>query len=300
LPQQLTILFADIANSTWLYQTKGDVLAHRIIAECLEELTSIVSDNHGEVLRTVGDSVLADFSRPDDAFLAAVAMQRRYLSSHLSLRVGFHVGEVIPDRGDVYGNAVNIAARIAAFAKPTEIYTSEVAVKLLTSDHQAKTGFLDKVEFKGVANPLAVYRVIWRESSVDDVNDTKIVTSKEDTSRYRVSYRLELRVGDGVYHVDPDNPLVTIGRADGNDIIIDHDSTSRHHAVVEFVRGKYQFRDISTNGSYVVSANRNTHFLRREPLLIESFGVIGVGWKPRHGDIHRIEFRTIAMSVEGA
>lgn len=299
LSQKLTILFADIANSTWLYQTKGDVVAHRIIAECLEELTLIVSNNQGEVLRTVGDSVLADFAEVDNAFLAAVSMQRSYLKSHLSLRVGFHVGDVIPDRGDVYGNAVNIAARIASFAKPTEIYTSDETVKLLAQEYRSRTGFLDKVEFKGVTQPLAVHRVIWRDSTTEDnTSDTKIVNPKEDTTRYQIDYRLELRVGDEVYCVDPTNPLITIGRADANDIVIDHESTSRHHAVVEFVRGKYQFRDISTNGSYVISANRNAHFLRREPLVIESFGVIGVGWKPQYNDTKRIEFRTVAMGTE--
>jgi len=102
----MAILFADIGGSTSLYQRAGDSQAHQLITDSLNSMRSSVEAAGGELLRTVGDAVLARFENCDAACAAAVSIQESHRNSTLSVRVGFHWGLAIADRGDVYGNAV--------------------------------------------------------------------------------------------------------------------------------------------------------------------------------------------------
>ena len=292
--ERLTVFFSDIANSTWLYQQKGDVEAHRLIMNCLDQLRECVESHRGSLLRTVGDAVLASFPSADDAFNASISAQRSQISSPLDVRVGFHFGDVIPDAGDVYGNAVNIAARVASFANAREIYTSEDTVQYLSADLKRKAAFLDRIDFKGITDPLGVYRVHWNEAVDSPVGtDTRIVTAVSHSQRFHTDTVLDLLIGDLQVRLDSHNPKVSIGRTFDNDIIIDHDSTSRQHAVIEFERGRYTIKDVSTNGTYVVREGKEAVFVRRESLVLDQHGMIGAGWLPDSKDPDRITYRSV-------
>jgi len=292
--QTLTIFFADIANSTRLFQEQGDVVAHRLIVECLSNLRQTVEMHKGTLLRTVGDAVLASFDGAHEAMLAAVASQRMQLNSPLSIRVGFHTGDVIPDSGDVYGNAVNIAARVADFANATEIYTTEDTVRGLTRQQQKATKYLDHVEFKGIQERLAVYRVQWEEDSTTrPARDTRIITAVNRSIASGADRTLYLSSAMAQITVDKDTTLVRIGREVDNDIVIEHESTSRHHANVEYLRGRYFLNDSSTNGTYLIRSDGNAVFVRRETVELDREGIIGVGWHPSAGDKNCIQFRSV-------
>lgn len=291
--QFLTILFADLAGSTHLYQTEGDVKAHKMVADSLNSMRLDIEKNGGKLLRTVGDAALASFDSTDNAFHAAVAMQCSHRSSSLSLRVGFHCGEVIPDAGDIYGNAVNLAARVAAYANPEEIFTTETSVGHLSTALQSRAYYLDRIDFKGIEKPMSVYRVNWSNESSET---TAIVASGRRTIRHRTNQTLDLTVGARSVKVDPMNPMLKLGRSVENDIIIDHNSTSRNHACVEFVNGRYRLSDSSTNGSYIIRSGRNPEFVRRESTFLEDFGIIGLGWSPVPDEVHVIRFRVTSKN----
>ncbi|MBX2880415.1 MAG: adenylate/guanylate cyclase domain-containing protein [Granulosicoccus sp.] len=300
MQQKLTVFFSDIANSTWLYQQEGDVQAHRMITTCLGNLRETVEKCNGSLLRTVGDAVLASFESSDDAFMAAVSSQRMQVDSSLRLRIGFHFGEVIPDSGDVYGNAVNIAARVASFANAEEIFTTEETVARLSIDHRKSATYLDRVDFKGIAQPLPIYRVQWLETSTSKpLIDTRIITAVNRGEKYRSNRILELKIGEFTLQVDEQNPRVSIGREIDNDIVIDHGSTSRHHATIELQRGRYAISDASTNGTYIVRGGQDAVFVRRESIALQQQGIIGVGWHPSDGDTEKISFQLVAPESEG-
>lgn len=299
MQQSLTVFFSDIANSTRLYQEQGDIQAHRLITECLHDMRHTVEMHNGTLLRTVGDAVLASFERSDDAMQAAVESQRLQLQSPLTIRIGFHVGVVIPDAGDVYGNAVNVAARVASFANASEIFTTGDTVRQLSVEMRQSTTYLDSVDFKGIQEPLPVYRVQWQEvSTMKPVVDTRIVTAVKRSERFRSDMTLSLLVGAQNVQVDENNPRVSIGRDIDNDIIVDHESTSRHHAVVEFQRGRYLITDSSTNGTYLVRNGISAVFVRRESIVLENDGVIGAGWQPDPDDAGRIIFRSVRQTLQ--
>lgn len=285
--QTLTVLFADLAGSTRLYQTQGDVEAHQRVTDSLQCMKSVIERHSGLLLRTVGDAALASFESTDAAYLAALDIQREHRELNLSVRVGFHYGEVIPDAGDVYGNAVNLAARVASFAEADEICTTEDAVAQLSIRHRSSTHYLDQVDFKGMSEPLAVYRVHW----TSDDGETAIITAVSRTERYKTNLVLDLLIGAKRIRVDTSNPVVTFGRAYDNDVIVDIESASRNHAKIEFVRGRYLLQDSSTNGTYLIRGGFSPEFIRRESASLDNFGSIGLGFNPDSTSHHVIEFR---------
>ena len=290
--QTLTVLFADLAGSTRLYQTQGDQEAHQRVTDSLACMRVAVERHGGTLLRTVGDAVLASFEQTDHAYLASVDIQQEHQLLSMSVRVGFHHGDVIPDAGDVYGNAVNIAARVASFAEADEICTTEEAVAQLSIRFRSQALFLDRVDFKGVNDPLPVYRIQW----ANDTAATAIIMAQSRTQRYQTNMVLELLIGARRIRVGTQNPVVTFGRAHDNDVQIEAESASRNHARIEMVRGRFLIHDSSTNGTYLVRGGFSTEFLRRESASLDNFGSIGLGFSPAHDLQHVIEYRVTTLA----
>jgi len=274
--QTLTVLFADLAGSTRLYQTQGDVEAHQLVTDSLQCMREVVERHNGSLLRTVGDAVLASFEQTDAAYQAALGIQKEHVALSLSVRVGFHHGEVIPDAGDVYGNAVNLAARVAAFAEANEICTTEDSVAQLSIKHRSTTQYLDHVDFKGISAPMRVYRIQW----TDDSAQTAIVTPRSRSQRYQSDMVLDLLIGAKRIRIDASSPVLTIGRAFDNDVVVNIESASRNHAKIERARGRFLIHDTSTNGTYLIRGGFLSEFIRRESASLDNFGSIGLGFQP--------------------
>ena len=161
------ILFADIADSTALTERLGDA-AFREKARALDDaLRSIVRDNGGAVIdaKTLGDGILATFPAASQAIAAALACGSAGDARGLPLHLGLHAGDVSrekdPDgRDNVYGGAVNIAARISALAQPGEVLVSRTVADLARTS--AGVTFEDRGEhaLKGIAEPVRVFAVL--------------------------------------------------------------------------------------------------------------------------------------------
>ena len=136
--RNLAIMFADVSGSTTLYEKLGDRAALAAVESVLEILKRTVAANHGRVVKTIGDEVMAVFETADAAFQAAVDMQTKtdelpaISGVKLGIRIGFHAGPAIEERNDVFGDAVNTAARMAGLAKSGQIITSGPTVDSLS------------------------------------------------------------------------------------------------------------------------------------------------------------------------
>ena len=136
--KDVTILFTDIEDSTSYWHKHGDVDGRLMVDRHNRILFPIVKRFRGSVVKTIGDSIMAMFKQPDDALLAAIAMQQALRKEHLKdadfeikIRIGIHTGEAIVEQDDVYGDVVNIAARIEEQAKADEIALSSHTRKAL-------------------------------------------------------------------------------------------------------------------------------------------------------------------------
>jgi class 3 adenylate cyclase len=155
------ILFADIVDSTALTERLGDD-AFREKARGLDEaMRSAIRDNGGTAVegKTLGDGVLAAFTSAKQAIACAQACHEAANAAGLSLHAGIHAGDVIREADNVYGGAVNIAARIAAASAAGETLVSETVRSLARTS--AGVRFEDRGEqaLKGIGETVRVWAV---------------------------------------------------------------------------------------------------------------------------------------------
>jgi len=121
-----TVLFVDVCGSTKLYETLGNARAQAIIGKTLAILSQSATRHLGTIVKTIGDEVMCTFSSAREAAEAAVDMQRCVKQAtateemgikSLAVRVGFHSGPVISHAEDVFGDTVNVAARLEQATK---------------------------------------------------------------------------------------------------------------------------------------------------------------------------------------
>ncbi|HEY5626104.1 MAG TPA: adenylate/guanylate cyclase domain-containing protein, partial [Dehalococcoidia bacterium] len=137
-----TILFPDVEGSTALTDRLGDARARELLREHESVVREALKAHGGSEVKTMGDGFMASFSSATKALECAIAMQRAFAARNESaeerihVRIGLNAGEPIaeddPDgRGDLFGTAVNMAARIAAKAEGAEILASNVVRELV-------------------------------------------------------------------------------------------------------------------------------------------------------------------------
>ncbi len=115
--KEVSILFTDIEDSTSYWHKHGDVGGRLMVDRHNRILFPLIKKFRGRIVKTIGDSIMAMFKQPDDALLAAIAMQQAVRKEHLEdtgfeikIRIGIHTGEAIVEQDDVYGDVVNIAS----------------------------------------------------------------------------------------------------------------------------------------------------------------------------------------------
>ncbi len=288
----LVILFADIGDSTALYERVGDARAHAQVAESLAAMRGCIQRAGGTLLRTVGDAALASFERADDAFEAACDMQRDHVGREVSIRVGFHLGSVIPDGGDVYGHAVNLAARIASFARTDEITATGQCVAALDPAHRALATPMDRIAVRGVTEPVEIWRIDWMP---EDGPQTAIALGWQDlTAAPPVDARLELSLGRERWTLDEPGARLVVGRAGDCDVPVDSEHASRRHAVLELNRGQFLLTDTSTNGTWLRRGGAHPVLVRRDTLVMDGSGELWLGVEPGTGGERGLAYRVAA------
>lgn len=287
----LAILFADISGSTRLYETLGDAQARQRVAECLALLAAEVHRHRGTVVKTIGDEVMSTFPTAIAAVQAACGMQEAVTAgaAHgqlaLAIRVGLHYGPVLVEEGDVFGDAVNVAARMVGLAKANQIITTAQTVAALPPALRSATRCIDRAPVKGKQEELDIYEVIWREEDLTRMEASPVSPPPPSQAR------LWLRVGDKEVELHAARPSVTLGRGRQNDLVIQDEYTSRLHARIEYRRQKFVLLDQSTNGTFVRSADGNVITLRREEMTLQGSGVISLGRAFGKDTSHLIHFR---------
>ncbi len=275
---QCAIMFADIAGSTRLYNQLGDDKAEFLISTRLAIMCNITSNYNGRVIKKIGDEIMCQFPTAEDAALAATEMHIKKVisdnSEPLAIRIGLHFGNTIAKDNDIFGDAVNIAARMAAIAKENQSITTESFVRLLSSDSKSRTRLFDSTRVKGIDEEIKIYQLLWEEGNV-----TTFATAQhiQQISKAKVSILLRFN-GEERFYTDNDmTSAVSTGRDDNCDLTIDARYASRSHANLEFRRGKFVLIDHSTNGTYIKLNKQNDIFIRREELPLIGEGYISLG-----------------------
>ena len=169
----MVVLFADVSDSTKLYEAIGDTAAFGNVRELIGLLRGIAEAYNGRVVKTIGDGVMCAFPDADGAASAAGEMQRQVGlrppmkgGIQLTIRVGFRYGPVIEDGEDVYGDTVNIAARMTGLALPGQAITDSDTVAALSSSLRDTVRQINALPVRGKAEEIEVYELMW-QASVD-------------------------------------------------------------------------------------------------------------------------------------
>ena len=276
---KLTILFADVCGSTKLYETLGDNIARDTVAKCVSIMGEETQRQSGRVVKTIGDEVMSVFEDPSAAADAAGGMQERISSGlvvqgkSIAIRVGFHFGPVIVETdGDVYGDAVNTAARMAGQAKAGQILTTASTVEKMSDIWKASTRQIDRAAVKGKKDEIDMIEILWQREDV-----TRMSTSFKPASTAAKKAKLMLRYRDQSVEVNESNSSVVMGRADENDLVVKNTLISRLHARIEYRKGNFVLVDQSINGTYVRTSSGEELFVRRDNYPIKGNGIIGLG-----------------------
>jgi adenylate cyclase len=162
----LVVLFSDISDSCGLYQNYGDVAAVSTINTCLSLLREIITQHGGRVVKSIGDELMVVFDDITKAFCAACIMQMTissvpiFPSRKLSIHIGLHYGQVLQQGNDIFGDTVNIAARLVEIAKTGQIITTERTV--IASNYNDCAQKLCSVRLRGQAHPENIYEIVWQ------------------------------------------------------------------------------------------------------------------------------------------
>jgi class 3 adenylate cyclase len=270
------LLFADVVGSTKLYETLGDVRALEIISGFIGMASRIVGEHGGRVVKTIGDEIMAVFPSASQCARAISAVMERMESQSLlaglalELRAGLHAGSVVEEEGDVFGDTVNVAARLIKLAKPGQIITSESTVQVLDVELRGRTRCLFSIPVKGKAEEITLHELFWEK---ENAGETRLIQPQRQGAT-----ELLLRHHDSSLSVNAQSPLLTIGRQTGNSVVIDDSRVSRRHARIELRRDKFILTDESSNGTYIQSGNQASPvFLLREETVLQEHGTICVG-----------------------
>lgn len=274
----MAVLFADICDSTGLYQKLGDATARSVVNACLSTISSVLPRFDGRVVKTIGDEILCVFPSTDLAVLAASEMQSAVSAATpandpVKIHIGLHYGPVLTENEDVFGEAVNVAAYLTAVATPEQILTTESTEKCLSAALKSCVRPVFRVLLKGNTKESTVYQVLWR---IDDEHKTDVNVHSDklipgDTGS------LVLTLGEQTVRLDQWLPSVTVGRAADCSLVVTSKFASRRHLTVKLIRTNVYLLDHSINGTFVcLEGGHEIHVLRSE-LLLEGKGHIILG-----------------------
>jgi adenylate cyclase len=256
------VLFADLA---------GDAR----VPECRRALEEATRAAGGELVKTIGEGIMAAFPTPDAAAAAATQMHCAVAAlappgaAAATLRIGFHAGPVIRRDGDLFGDTVNVAARLAQHAARGQILTSRETARLLSAALRNAARALYAVEVKGKSGKVELWEVLWQQSP--DITD---LAGHESAPAARL--RLKHRGSE----VDLPEDGIDIGRDATCALVIDDEHVSRRHCSIRGRQGKFLVQDHSANGTYVSIEGEGEIALHREDFVLRGRGWISFG-QPR-------------------
>ncbi|MFH1043829.1 MAG: adenylate/guanylate cyclase domain-containing protein [Pseudomonadota bacterium] len=276
--QEVAVLFVDVSGSTKLYDTAGDAVAVAAIDTCITLFKNKTEEHLGRVIKTIGDEVMSVFPSAADATEAAIEMQfgvdelPPVANTKLGIRIGFHAGPVVDRDGDVFGDTVNLAARLTGLATKGQIITSRESVDRLIPMLKSACRQLYSIQVKGKANEVMLCEVLWQQSE-----EATTMASLRTVAAQPKETRLWLRYHDQEIVVTGDRNVVSMGRDPAADLVIQDKMASRSHGKIERRRNKFALVDHSANGTFLKVGEEREIMLRREEIVLREHGVIAFG-----------------------
>ena len=190
----LTVLFTDVVGSTSFFERNGDTAGLVMIHRHDEMAARAIEQHGGKVVKTIGDSAMAEFPDPGSAVRAAVEIERQFLVLNLTLpedhrvqvRIGVHTGVGFRKGNDLFGDVVNVTSRIVKRTAPAQILISRAMYEAISKESDLHCRWLSKLTIDGRPEQEDIYEVVWTDvEGYRDVQD-RLTASSHIPPRYEV------------------------------------------------------------------------------------------------------------------
>jgi len=190
----LTVLFTDVAGSTSFFERNGDTAGLAMIHRHDELASGVVLAHGGRVIKTIGDSAMAEFPDPGSAVRAGVEIERQFLKLNSSLpqrqrvevRIGIHSGVGFRRGNDLFGDVVNVAARIVRRTAPAQILISRAVYEAISKESDLHCQWLSKYTIDGRTEKEDIYEVAWTDAEAYREVRERLTGPASIPSRYEV------------------------------------------------------------------------------------------------------------------
>ena len=300
-----TVLFADLRGSTALYETLGNAEATSVVTHAVNGVARAVPAAGGQVIKTLGDGLMAVFDKPSLALKAAQQMHENLDEMvargnergaspglrGLKLQVALARGEVVEMSGDCFGDAVNVAARLLDHAGDNETLVTAEVLQDLSASTLRRFRSLDWVHLRGRAEPVQVHVMGGRRGS--DMHSAATQFGAVSPSLEPEAVRLIWLDVNEVY--DGERMPVVLGRSPQAHFRVEDSRVSRSHARLDWHGGVFQITDLSYNGTYVRYASSDEVVaLRRSSCTLHGAGSIGLGGSPADPTAPTLRFEVLS------
>jgi adenylate cyclase len=286
--RKTTVMFASLVGMDNVVQAGGEGAAQDAAARCFERIGGAATSCGGRLAKTMRDKAMILVATPDAAADAAVAIHTAVgefpavAGAKLSLGIGFHYGPVIQKETDVFGDTVNLAARLGEQAAKGQIITTIETSNSFSPIYRPWLRKLGTVDVKGRSEAVEIGELVWR---ADD--SATLVTKRRVTTEGVLKLKLKYRGAEVVRRREKD--AVVVGRDPECGLVVDDDQVSRHHCTIERRGDKFVLADTSSNGTYVTIQGAEEVLLQREELTLSKRGWIAFG-QPRVAAKEAVEF----------
>jgi class 3 adenylate cyclase len=302
---QRTVLFADLRGSTAMYERLGNADATAVVTRSVALLARIVTAHRGQVVKTLGDGLMAVFDSSEAGLKSAGQMhdELEHLVSRgsehgasaglrgLRLQVALARGEVVEMAGDCFGDAVNVAARLLDHAGDNETLVTAGVLSDLPANQRSRFRSLDWMHLRGRAEPVHVHVLgLRRHSDAAAATQFGPVEPAPDPEGIRLAWQDMVRV------YAAEHLPVVLGRSPQATFRLDDSKVSRSHARIDWTGGTFQLTDMSYNGTYVrFGGSDELITLRRGSCTLHGYGVIGLGGAPADAAAPSIRFDVLSI-----
>lgn len=290
--RETTVLFAAAIGGADLYAKAGDVAAADALARCMGVLGEASSKAGARIVKRTPDKLMALAGSADIAVEAAAALHQAMMRCpplagvRLALGVAFHHGPVIQKDADVFGDTVNLAARLVELAGRGQIITTRETARDLGGLYRPWIRDLYATDIKGRSEKVELVELVWQADPDETATTLTVPTKKLDTPAagalilvYRGSKTVRRRQRDSI----------TLGRDEKCGLIVHADDASRLHCTIERKHDKFVLVDHSTNGTYVTIEGAAEVLVQREEFALARRGFITLG-QPKSASKEIVEF----------
>jgi class 3 adenylate cyclase/CHAT domain-containing protein/tetratricopeptide (TPR) repeat protein len=190
--KNIAVMFTDIKGSTSFFETYGDLEGRAMVQRHNSLMFPFVEKHGGKVIKTIGDAIMATFESPSAGVRAAIDMQKA-LHEHnaaqdqkhkrILVRIGLNYGAAVVEANDVFGDAVNVAARVESQADAEQILISDDLYKEVRSEDDILVRFFGDVTIKGKAEPVKIYRVVWSDEQLSAESEFKKAATRRTVDK---------------------------------------------------------------------------------------------------------------------